>query len=177
MMAGTGMDEHRTDHELLAAFRRGDAAAFEVLYHRHRAFVLRVAQRFTGADVTDALDVMQDAFLYLIRKAPELELRHPLPTFLYPVVKHLAADRRRRRARGPTSLDDADEPAVLPGLPDDVRGLLTGLGPLQREILGLRFADQLSLAEIATALGIPLGTVKSRLHHALQHLREKLDAD
>lgn len=167
-------DDERTDGELLAAFGRGDAAAFEVLYRRHRAFVHRVAARFCG-DADDALDVVQETFAYLIRKAPALRLRHRLTTLLYPVAKHLAADLRRRRARAPGPLPEDAEPAVLPGFPDEVRELFSGLGPLQQEVLGLRFADEMSLEEIAVALDVPLGTVKSRLHHAMRQLREKLE--
>ncbi|MBK8979496.1 MAG: sigma-70 family RNA polymerase sigma factor [Planctomycetes bacterium] len=170
-------DDPRSDAELLDAFRRGDAAAFAALYHRHRAFVMRVALRFGGADHDEALDVLQDTFAWLIDRAPGLALRHRLSTLLYPVAKHLAADRRRRRARAPQPLDATTEPAVLPGFPADVRAWFADLGELQQEVLGLRFADGLSLEEIATALGVPLGTVKSRLHHALRQLREKLAAE
>lgn len=175
--------DSRTDAELLAAFCRGDADAFEVLYLRHRAFVLRVARRFAPDD-DEALDVLQEAFAWLIRKAPGLRLRHRLTTLLYPVAKHLGADRRRKRARGPRALDDvalgadaADEPAVEMHFGEDVRDWFAGLGPLQQEVLALRFADELSLEEIAAALGVPLGTAKSRLHHALQQLRERLGDD
>lgn len=163
----------RSDGELIAAFARGDAAAFEVLYLRHRDWVAGVARRFCG-DEGDALDAMQEAFLYLIRRAPQLDLRHRLTTFLYPVVKHLAADRRRLRSRGPAPLDRADEPFEQPGLPGDVREWFVGLGPLQQEVLTLRYADGLDLGEIAIALDVPVGTVKSRLHNAMRQLRENL---
>ncbi|MGE3175721.1 MAG: RNA polymerase sigma factor [Planctomycetota bacterium] len=162
----------RTDPQLLAAFARGDGPAFEELYRRHRDWALRAAVRFTGDD-DEALDVLQEAFLYLVRAAPELQLRHRLTTLLYPVIKHLARDRWRRRQKAPAPLTQADEPVELPGLPGDVRDWFRGLGPLQQEILTLRFADELSLDEIAAALELPLGTVKSRLHNALRQLREK----
>ena len=155
------------------AFGRGDAAAFETLYERHPGFVLRVARRFCGDD-DEALDVLQETFAWLCRKAPDLRLRHRLSTLLYPVAKHLAADRRKQRARGPQPAGgtaDLDEPAVELPLGDDVRDWFVGLGPLQQEILALRFADDLSLDEIAATLAIPLGTAKSRLHTALTHLR------
>ena len=134
--------------------------------------MLRVAERFCGQRA-DALDVLQDTFAYLLRKIPELELRGRLTTLLYPVIKHLARDRRVRAARD-RPLEEAEEPVVMPGLPDDVRGWFRGLGELQQEILGLRFADDLELKEIAEVLGVPLGTVKSRLHDALARLRERM---
>lgn len=160
-----------TDAELIAACRRGDASAFEVLYRRHRDWVVALAHRFCGHR-DDALDVLQETFAFLLRRVPDLELRGKLTTFLYPVVKHLALDRRKRAARY-GSLDEALEPAVLPGFPEDLRDWFKGLGSLQQEILGLRFADGFELKEIAAILGVPIGTVKSRLHNALAALRER----
>ena len=82
-------DDLRNDHDLLAAVRCGDDRAFEVLYHRHRDWAVRVAYRYTR-DRNSALDAMQETFLYLLRKAPTLTLTSKLTTFLYPVVKHQA---------------------------------------------------------------------------------------
>ncbi len=171
-------EEERSDRALLDAFRRGDGDAFRQLYERHRAFVLRVAMRFGGADNELALDVLQETFAWLARRAPDLELRHRLSTLLYPVARHLVRDHRVRRERYPDGDGDPDalpSPEPPPGFGDDLRDWFQGLGPLQQEILGLRFADELSLEEIAAALDIPVGTAKSRLHNALRQLREKLE--
>ena len=168
-------ESYSTDLELIAACRRGEVDAFEVLYRRHRDWVASLAMRFCGHH-DDALDVLQETFAYLLRRLPDLKLRGKLTTFLYPVVKHLALDRRKQSWRHAT-LEDEHEPAVFAGLPADVRDWFVGLGSLQQEILGLRFADGFELAEIAETLGVPLGTVKSRLHNALKQLRKKLDAE
>jgi RNA polymerase sigma-70 factor (ECF subfamily) len=122
------------------------------------------------------MDVVQDAFLYLLRKFPGFRLQAPLKTILYPVVRHtaIAALQRRRRQRGAA----ADPPAPAPAAAADATGdaeLRRALGALpaaQREVLILRFGDGLSLAEIAVALEVPLGTVKSRLHLGLRALRD-----
>lgn len=170
----------RSDRTLLDAFREGNGDAFAQLYARHQAFVLRVAMRFGGADRELALDVLQETFAWLARRAPELELRHRLSTLLYPVARHLARDHRVKRERRPDGDDDPDSlpsPEPPPGLGDDLRDWFAGLGPLQQEILGLRFADELSLEDIAAALDIPVGTAKSRLHNALRQLREKLERE
>jgi DNA-directed RNA polymerase specialized sigma24 family protein len=100
-------DEERADRDLLAALQAGDSAAFDSLYRRHRDWVTRLAHRTTGS-ASDALDVLQETFLYLLRKAPTLELHARLTTFLFPVVRHLSLQRRRRRPTEP--LAERDEP-------------------------------------------------------------------
>lgn len=163
-----------SDADLLRAFARGDASAFQKLYERHRDFVLRVALRFGGPDPNDAYDVLQETFTWLIRRAPDLELAHRLSTLLYPVARHLAADGRRRNARQPVPLEGVHEPvADLAADDEGLRDWISVLSASHQEVVGLRYADGLSLEEIAVALDVPVGTVKSRLHHALRILREK----
>ena len=81
--------EDRSDAELVRALNAGDASAFDGLYYRHRDWVVRLAQRFTG-NGEDALDVAQETFSYLFRKFPGLVLTASMTTFLYPVVKNLS---------------------------------------------------------------------------------------
>jgi RNA polymerase sigma-70 factor, ECF subfamily len=176
----------RTDLELVAAINRGGAegsAAFEALYFRYRDWVTGLAFRFTR-DRDLALDVMQETFLYLLRKFPGFTLTAQLKTFLYPVVRHLALAARqksRRFATDEAGLEAAQAAGGTPAPPvsgaesGGPGGLAVVLAPLlegQREVLLLRFVDGLSLPEIAQALGLPLGTVKSRLHYALNSLRD-----
>jgi RNA polymerase sigma-70 factor, ECF subfamily len=166
-----------SDAALVAAINGGDSAAFEVLYFRHRDWVVGLAYRFTG-DSDAALDVMQETFLYLLRKFPGFRLTANLKTFLYPAVRNLSISARRKTARyqaTPAELEQLEHtPApTSPGAEAaDLQVVLAALPEEQREVLLLRFVDGLSLAEIAAAMGIPLGTVKSRLHNALQTLRQ-----
>ena len=88
-----------SDEELLEQAKKGDAEAFETLYRRHRDWVYRLAWRFTGNEA-DALDVLQETFAYLLRKLPGLRLTAAMTTFLYPVVKHLSLNLRRKRTPG-----------------------------------------------------------------------------
>jgi RNA polymerase sigma-70 factor (ECF subfamily) len=167
----------RSDVELVAAINSGDAAAFEVLYFRHRDWVAGLANRFTG-DNDASLDVLQETFLYFLRKFPGFRLTANLKTFLYPAVRHLAIAARQKAARYQATaaeleqLEHAPAPPAASAETDDLRFVLTALPEEQREVLLLRFVDGLSLAEIAEAMHIPLGTVKSRLHNALQTLRQ-----
>lgn len=164
----------RSDAELVRAARLGDRAAFDALYLRHREWVLALALRHT-ARRDDALDVAQDAFVQLLKKLPELELAGPLTTWLYPVVVHRAIDLARKRVRDTRDeaalAEAAARPAGDPSERAELERLVRALGAEQREVLLLRFADGFELEEIAVALAIPLGTVKSRLHQALAHLR------
>lgn len=166
-----GNAEPPSDEELIRAIQRGESRAFDALYLRHRDWVHALALRFCR-DREDALDVLQDVFLYLARKLPTLVLTSQLRTLLYPTVKHLALNKRRGRHRtlpiesagevpAPESHPTTDEPSLL----------LRSLPPEQREVVELRFLEEFDLKEIARALAIPLGTVKSRLHNALEALR------
>ena len=166
----------RSDQELIAAINDGDSDAFEVLYYRHRDWVVRLAYRFTG-DRELALDVLQETFLYFVKKFPGFRLTAQLRTFLYPAVRNLSIAARRKAERFQSAEDETGTLGVLtttdPAVSQD-ESLIAALEVLSdehREVLLLRFVDALSLAEIAEALSIPRGTVKSRLHNALACLR------
>ena len=168
-------DDPRSDVELVDAANRGDVAAFEVLYKRYRQWVTGVAFRFTR-DEELSLDVLQETFMYLLHKFPGFELRAQMKTFLYPVIRHVSIA-LQSKARRITAVDDPG--AMQPVSPaghsrepkEQLAAAIDTLPPGQREVLMLRFADDLPLEAIATALQIPLGTAKSRLHHALAALR------
>ena len=173
MKPTTPHDDARSDLELVDAINGGDSAAFEVLYYRYRDWVVALAYRFAG-NRDDALDVMQDTFVYLLGKFPGFELTANLKTFLYPAVKHLAWQRRRKAGRE-VSADEVLDAVPAPadgGGQDDLALVLAHLPADLREVLLLRFVDGLSLREIAEAVDVPLGTVKSRLHRAVAALRD-----
>jgi DNA-directed RNA polymerase specialized sigma24 family protein len=90
--------DSQSDPQLIVALDAGDADAFEVLYFRYRDWVVNLARRFTGSEDL-ALDVMQETFLYLLRKFPGFRLTANLKTFLYPAVKNLSIAARRKAAR------------------------------------------------------------------------------
>jgi RNA polymerase sigma-70 factor (ECF subfamily) len=161
------------DATLVERAGTGDAGAFEEIYRRHRDWVAALAYRFTN-DRDEALDVLQDAFAYLLAKLPAFVLTASLRAFLYPVVKHFCLDRRRRR-RTTVDIDDVADRLPAPETPvtSDVGRLLAALPEAHREVVLLRFVDDMTLQDIAAALDLPLGTVKSRLHYAIEVLRRK----
>src|SRR6476659_2503514 len=168
--------DSRTDQQLVAGINAGDTTAFDALYFRHRDWVVSLAHRFTGNEDL-ALDVLQETFLYLLRKFPGFRLTASLKTFLYPAVKNLSIAARQKAGRYQSTeaeqelLEQLPASPALPGGRSDLAAALANLSEEHREVLLLRFVDGLPLAEIAEAVEVPLGTVKSRLHHALESLR------
>lgn len=166
-------DGERSDADLIARINAGDASAFETLYFRYRDWVVQLARRFT-ADDADALDVMQETFIYLYRKFPGFVLTARMTTFLWSVVRNLSLHARRKRMMSltidETALDLLEAPQSPD--PDDLRNILSLLSHEHRQVILMRFVDDLSTEEIASLLSIPPGTVKSRLHHAIAQLRQ-----
>jgi len=168
--------DSRSDQELIAAINDGDSNAFEALYYRYRDWIVSLAYRFTG-DRDLALDTLQETFLYFIKKFPGFRLTAQLKTFLYPAVRNLSIAARRKSERFRS--DENDTPTIETAITtepmvnqeESLTAALAVLSDDHREVLLLRFVDGLSLAEIAESLDIPLGTVKSRLHNALNTLR------
>src|SRR6185503_14100588 len=139
----------RTDQQLIAAINGGDAAAFEVLYHRYRDWVVHLAYRFTGTEDL-ALDVLQETFLYLLRKFPGFRLTAHIKTFLYPAVRHLSIGARQKAGRYQST--DAEQQALEYAAAEtpsthssDLAAALANLTDEHREVLLLRFADGLAL--------------------------------
>ena len=159
------------DLSLVACANRGEPGALEELYRRHRGWATAVANRFVSTS-EDAHDVVQEAFLYFFGKFPGFELTAQLRTFLYPALKHIALGKKpKEQASADYEALAAERLQVQPRELSDMGRLLRVLPEAQREVVQLRFVDDLPLKDIAIALEIPLGTVKSRLHNALDALR------
>jgi len=163
--------------ELIACVNDGEDEAFETLYRRHRDWAFRMACRLTGSPHL-ADDVLQDAFCYFLGKFPGFVLRCQLRTFLYPVIRNLSLNmvkKNRRYDGGPQAeahLGRLEYPSHDPTNRRDIFDVTATLSADHREVLLLRFVDGMSLPEISEMTAIPLGTAKSRLHHALAALRE-----
>lgn len=155
--------------------------AFDALYRRHRDYVTRVAMRFCS-DRDVASDVLQETFLYLLRKFPPsgggLALTARLRSLLYQVARNLTLTtlRQARRREGNADLepDQLPDPRTVDPQYENLSRAMQGLSARHREVVLLRFVDGMRLNEIAEALDVPPGTVKSRLHFAVRALRRKL---
>src|SRR5688572_24533816 len=126
------------------------------------------------------MDVVQETFAYLYRKFPGFRLTASMTTFLYPVVRNLSIAARKKRGRQVLDTDlgvtaglnaEAQSGVDVEAGRAELRVLLRELPEAQREVLLMRFVDGLSLTEIGQALSIPEGTVKSRIHNAIQTLK------
>lgn len=182
-------EQDRADQDLVRRVAARDGAAFEALFRRYQAAAFGLARRITDSDALGR-EVLQDAFLALWR-APEAydPARGAFRTFFLSLVHHRAVDTVRREQR----LRNRDERAlnlepvvgedVAEGVVDDawlsvrrkqVRQALTELSEEQRTVLELAYFGGMTQARVADALGIPLGTVKTRTLAALRRLRAAL---
>ncbi len=179
-MSGT----HDTDEELVRRTLAGDREAFGVLVERHERRTYNLALRMLGRE-EDARDATQDAFLTAFRKLASFRGDAAFSTWLHRVTVNACYDLLRRSARAPLVARGEDEPGPEPGapVPDhadatagavDVRRALLRLPPEHRAVLVLHDVQDLPYEEVARALGVPVGTVKSRLHRARVALGREL---
>lgn len=135
------------------------------------------ARRHGGTGAAD--DLVQESFLQLARQVRSGQALSSPRGYLFGIARHVSLAFFRKHGRPVEPLEEVSDVASTE--PDDrleaAREIIASLPPLQREILDLRFAHDLSYAEIAAALRVPVGTVRSRLHHALALLRERLEND
>jgi RNA polymerase sigma-70 factor (ECF subfamily) len=175
-----------TEEELLAAIARGDEQALASLYDRFGRVAYGVALRILR-DHALAQDAVQDAFLGVWRTAASFDARRGnAQTWLLTLVHRRAVDVVRREARRRTEpLDDppiasresTEEVASVREQRRAVQSALVQLPADQREALELSYYGGLTQTELAERLGIPLGTVKSRVFAGLAKLRDLLEAD
>jgi RNA polymerase sigma-70 factor (ECF subfamily) len=173
---------------LVRRAQAGDAEAYGDLVTMHQAAAFRVAHLLAGSAV-EAEDAAQEAFVKAYLALGRFRAGAPFRPWLLQVVGNEARNRRRALGRRAGLLDRAvaafrgsaatgapsPETAVLLGeLRDEVRAALLRLRDEERMVVACRYLLDLSEAETASALGVPPGTVKSRLHRAMGRLRTEL---
>ena len=176
-----------SDDELVGRALAGERAAYGELVRRHQTAALRLAAAVCGS-TEEARDIVQDAFVQGFRSLDRFRGDAPVRAWLLRIVANHAKNalragaRRRGRedrfvalARPAAGEDPVGEHVAAD---TDTTGLLAVLAALperDREVLACRFVAGLSEAETATALGVPVGTVKSRASRALVHARDVLE--
>ena len=163
-----------SDETLILEFQRGSPGAFEELFARYREPVHGFFRRRLS-DRQRAEDLTQETFLAVIRAAARYEPRSTARAYLFGIAfKLLSAERRSLARQAPAPAEPALHPAPEAAL--WVREAIARLEPAEREVLMLREYEQLSYAEIAAILRIPLNTLRTRLYRARLALKEQLHA-
>lgn len=176
------------DAELIDRARAGEVMAYEELVRRYQDVAVRTA--YVIAPSADVDDVVQEAFVKAYAALGRFRDGAPFRPWLLRIVANEARNRRRsagRRTglalraaedRRPSDAAPSPESAVLAGeTRRELLAAVNGLRPEDREVIGARYFLDLSEAEAAQTLGLPRGTVKSRLSRALGRLRERLADD
>ncbi|UCC30795.1 MAG: RNA polymerase sigma factor [Phycisphaerales bacterium] len=174
--------ERVIDELLVMRCQEGHRESFDLLIRRWQRRLWRYARRLTGSNDA-AWDVMQETWIAVLRQIRRLSDPAWFAAWACRIVRNKCADHcrrvgRRRNLAGALAerqRTDNDPPREGPG--DAVVDALRRLPPDRQELLTLRYGQDLNIIEIAVVLGIPAGTVKSRLHHAREQLRKILEGD
>lgn len=167
-----------SDLELIQAYQKGDARAFDTLYTRHLDYVYNVCLGVL-ANPDDARDATQETFLRVYRKADKFQARAAFSTWLYRVAVNTCVEQLRRRPKGTEfSLEDENVREIADDGPDvgmaleqaadeaEIRRVVAELPPDYRLVLVLRYFQGLSYEQMVEVLGYNLGQVKVKLHRA-----------
>ncbi|MHC4471766.1 MAG: RNA polymerase sigma factor [Planctomycetota bacterium] len=169
--------------QAIVACQRGSRDAFEVVVKAYMRRAYFAALALVG-NREDALDISQEAFVKAYRAIRRFDAARPFYPWFYRIVRNLCYDWLRRRSNRPRNglegeiPDSRANPEVLARrdeIREEVWNAVHRLGERDREILVLRHFQHMSYREIAEALGIPQGTVMSRLFTARSRLRAELD--
>ncbi len=190
------MIDQQADEDLMVLYQKGEVRAFEILLVRHRKPLYNFILRFLG-DKETAEDLLQEAFMRVIKGAEAYKRQAKFTTWLYTIARNLCVDQtRRRKHRKHASLDaplDAGEESgslldVIPSkemasdrksvnkqLHETMQRAIAGLSEEQREVFLMREFLDMPFKQIADVVGVPENTVKSRMRYALDKLRLELD--
>lgn len=176
------------DERLALRIQQGEQAALAELVERHHSRLIGFLYRMTGGDRALAEDLAQESFLRVLRSIEHYRHPRPFKAWLYAIATNIARDHYKSAESRRTTNAEDDELQSHPFTPpeetliDDDEGqrvaaAIMGLPDHQREVVILRYYQELSLAEIADALEIPVGTVKSRLSIGLGRLKTLLEEE
>ena len=171
------------DEYLLASIRAGDARAFELLARRWHKKLLAHAWRLLGGDVEAARDAVQEGWVEIVNGVSRLRDDRAFPAWAYRIVSRRCARQidaavRRRRLDVAAQTEPCDQPSPDSGVEEQrLRKAIRALPTDQRAAIALFHLEDMSIAEVAVALDVPAGTVKTRLMYARRKLRDALGGD
>lgn len=166
---------------LVLRCQAGDDGAFVDLVRRFEGRIAYYLRRLVPPDVP-VEDLVQEVWLHTYQRLPDLRRPLAFPVWLYHLARNRAVGEMRRRRRWVELGALAEEPAA-PEPEEEIDGAdvarlhqaLRELSPAHGEVLALRFLEAMSYDEIAQVVDCPVGTVRSRLHHARRALRERME--
>lgn len=170
------------DEYLVASARAGDRQAFDRLAARWQKKLLAHAWRLLG-DADGARDAVQEGWIEIVRGLPRLRDERAFSAWAYRIVsrrcaRQVGAAVRQRRLQAELEPEEAQAPAYGQALDHErLRGAIRALPHDQRAAIALFHFEELSVAEVAVALDVPVGTVKTRLMHARRKLRVALGGE
>lgn len=172
-----------TDEQLMQQVARGDNSAFDTLYNRHSRRLCGFFTRMLGCDIEEAKDLTHDLFTRIYAKRHKYKIEN-FGTWLYGAAYNICKNEFRHRQiqeRFSQEQMEQEEPATEQPQTIDSEQInkmlhkaIDSLPTAQREVFILRYIEELSTTEVAQIVDCPEGTVKSRLHHALESIREKM---
>jgi RNA polymerase sigma-70 factor (ECF subfamily) len=172
------------DEFLIASAKAGDRQAFQMLAARWQKKLVAHAWRLTG-DPEGARDAAQEGWIEIMRGIGRLQDERAFPAWAYRIVsrrcaKQVGAAVRRRSLAEAALAEPPAEDAEAPGTAvehDRLRAAVRALPEDQRAAVALYHFEEMSVAEVAVALDVPVGTVKTRLMHARRKLRAALEGE
>jgi RNA polymerase sigma-70 factor (ECF subfamily) len=176
--------ERILDEYLVASAKAGDRRAFHLLVRRWQKKLIAHAWRLTG-DPEAARDAAQEGWAEIVRGIGRLDDERAFPAWAYRIVsrrcaKQIGAAVRRRELAEAALAEPAPEDGAAPGAAlehDRLRAAVRALPEEQRAAVALFHFEEMSVAEVAVALDVPVGTVKTRLMHARRKLRAALEGE
>jgi len=173
------------DDRTLEACRRGDSDAFRLVFEAHKDRVYSIALCFFDGNEATASDVTQEVFLKLMTAISQFENRSEFSTWLHRIVTNACLDRKRSFRRFlsfgesdagqlPDRRSSHEEKYIQREIEGSVRKVIAGMKPKLRMAILLKYFDDLSYDEMATAMGCSTATVASRLNRAHRILARKL---
>jgi len=182
------VDMNTADAEAISLTVAGDKEAFAVIVARYTERAYRMALYILGSE-QDAMDLSQDAFIRAYRNLKRFDVSRPFFPWFATILRNLCYNFLRRRKRkqayniedfqiAAPSLSSSAPSSPSSGITVETKialnRALSELSPQDREIIGKFYFERLSYREIATELGIPIGTVMSRLYYARRHLKDRM---